>query len=81
MNEFICPICGNTNIIKTGIKKFILYNKNICDNVLFDNTGLNIYNMQYIFTKVVKKFLIVYRYKRVKFHIDHEFAFINNFLI
>jgi CheY-like chemotaxis protein len=68
-------------LIKTGIKKFILYNKNICDNVLFDNTGLNIYNMQYIFTKVAKKFLIAYRYKRVKFHIEHEFAFINNFSI
>ena len=58
-----------------------MYNKNIYYNVLFDNTGINICNMQYIFTKVVKKFLIAYRYKRVKFHIDHEFAFINNFLI
>ena len=68
-------------LIKTGIKKFILYNKNICDNVLFDTTGLNIYNMQYIFTKVAKKFLIAYRYKRVKFNIENEFAFVSNLSI
>ena len=54
--------------VYNGIKKFMLYKKNIYYNVLFYYTRLNICKMQYIFRKVAKKFLIAYRYKRVKFH-------------
>ena len=68
-------------LIKTVIKKFILYNKNIFDDVLLDLSTVNLFNMEYIFQRMAKKFIIAYRYKKVTLNIDREFSFLKNLTI
>ena len=68
-------------LIKTVIKKFILYNKNIFDDVLFDLSTVNLFNMEYIFQRMAKKFIIAYRYKKVTLNIDREFSYLKNLTI
>ena len=67
--------------IKTVIKKFILYSKNIFDEVLLDSTCMSVFNLHFMFQKLAQKFKIVYDYKRINIDIDNIFWFLKNFSI
>ena len=65
-------------LIKTVIKKFILYSKNMFDEILIDNTCISLFNLEFIFEKMAKKFLVAYDYKHIKVNIDECFSYLKN---
>ena len=68
-------------LIKTVIKKFILYSKNIFDDALQDEQIFSIFCLHFLFEKMSRKFKILYDYKHITFNIDENLIFLNNFRI
>ena len=68
-------------LIKTVIKKFILYSKNIFDDALQDEQIFSIFSLHFLFEKMSRKFKILYDYKHITFNIDENLIFLNNFRI
>ena len=65
-------------LIKTVIKKFILYSKNMFDQLIADSNVVSLFNLEFVFEKMAKKFLIAYDYKKIKVNIDDCFSFLKN---
>lgn len=81
--EEIDPTCFPTlqlsvYLIKTVIKKFILYSKVIFDSFFDANNEKSIFNLQFMFTKIANGFSILFKYRNIDFNIEESFLFLNS---
>ena len=68
-------------LIKTVIKKFILYSKNIFDEALQSEQDICIFSIKFMFEKLFKKFKTLYDYKHITFDIDKTLKALDSFTI